>query len=418
MKKIQLASLALTAMVGTGLIAGCGTGSGANAQGSSTGPVSLKVGIWASSPAETQLVNNQVKAFEKLNPNVTVTTQVITGNYLQALQPMLASHTAPDIFYVDSSYAPTLEASGALAPLTSYIKQDHVDLSNYSPSLLKAFEWQGTVYGIPKDSNSLAIEYNPQLLAKAGISQPPKTWAEFETDAAKLKAKGIAPLSMPIDVARYYPFVLDEGGSYYNASTNKVTFNNSANIPGLQWFINNQKQGYIVNPTNLGGSWAGIPFAQGKVAMVAEGAWLIPFMQQTAPKMKYGISDFPSLNGQSHNMVYTVSYSMAKTTKNPTEAAKLLFFLTGKQGEQMTAKSGLAIPSYTAEQSDFLNLNPSYQAFVDGIKNATAYQFGTYGQNFVDAINNATQAGILKSGVTPAAVLSKAQNTVQTQSQQ
>ncbi|MCL6441913.1 MAG: ABC transporter substrate-binding protein, partial [Alicyclobacillus sp.] len=379
------------------------------------GPVTLTLGMWSSSPAEATLVKNQVKAFEAKNPNIRVHVQVINGNYLQALQTRLASHTAPDIFYVDSSYAPTLEASGALMPLDSYIKQDGVKLSAYSPALVKAFQWKGTTYGIPKDMNTLALEYNPTLLAKAGISAPPKTWEQFESDAAKLKAKHIAPLSVAIDVARYYPFVLDDGGSYFDANKDQATFTNSKNVAGLNFFLQNMEKGYFVQPSDQGGSWPGVPFSQGKVAFTIEGAWIVPFMQQTAPKMKWGVADFPSLNGKDTNFTYTVSYSMSATTQHPAEAAKLLFFMTGAQALKMTADSGLAIPSLTNEQSYFLKKYPNYKAFVDGVKNAVPYQFGTLGQNFLDAINNATQAGVLKKQ-SAQTVLQSAQKTLATQS--
>ncbi|WP_284199883.1 extracellular solute-binding protein [Alicyclobacillus sacchari] len=340
--------------------------------------------------------------------------QVITGNYLQALQPMLAAHNAPDIFYVDSSYAPTLEASGAIMPLDSYVKQNHVDLSDFRSNLLKAFTWKGHIYGIPKDMNTMALEYNPALLAKAGIKSPPKTWSEFDQDAIKLKAKGIVPLDMPIDVARYYPFIADMGGSYYNEAKDQATFTNKANDAGLTWFMKEMEEKNFVTPQDQGGSWAGIPFAQGKAAMALEGAWLVPSMQQTAPNLKYGIADFPSLNGKDANMLFTVAYEMSRTTQHPAEAAKLLFFMTGKQALKMTADSGLAIPSRTSEQGEFLKKYPSYKGFVDGLKGAIPYQFGTLGQNFLDAINNATQQGILQKE-SAAQVLSQAQQTLNSQ---
>lgn len=403
-------------VMSVGIAAGCSSNKSSN-NVSQGGKVELKLGMWSSSPAEKQLVDKQIAAFEKVNPNITVKEQVITGNYLQALQPMLASKTAPDIFYVDASYAPTLESSGVLASLDDAIKKQNVGISDFSPAALQAFQWKGSTYGLPKDVNTMALEYNKDLLASAGISEPPKTWDEFVKDAEILKSKNITPLSMPIDVARYYPLVKDFGGNYYDSDNNKVTLDKTMNETGLKFFIDNMRNKNIVAPKDLGGDWAGVPFSQGKVAMALEGAWVIPFMKQSAPNVKYGIADFPSANGKSANMTYTVSYSMAKSTKHPEEAAKLLFFMTGKEAQKMTADSGLAIPSRTSQQSAFLSQNPDYQAFVNGMKEATPYQFGTYGQNFVDAINKSTEQGVLQ-GLAPVKVLSQAQQTVDNQSKQ
>jgi multiple sugar transport system substrate-binding protein len=378
------------------------------------GTIHLVVGQWSSSPAEHQLVLNQVAAFHRLHPNIDVSVRVITGNYLEALQPMLASHTAPDVFYVDSSYAQQLESAGVILPLDAYIRQDHVNLSDYLPNLLAAFTWKGHIYGLPKDFNTLALESNPALLAKAGISSPPSTWEQFETDAAKLKAKGIVPMCFPIDVARYYPFILDEGGSYYNPKTGAVTFNIKQNYAGLNWFLQNNEKGYFVAPNVQGASWCGEPFAQGKVAMTAEGAWILPFLAQTAPKMKYVITPFPSLNGKDANMVYTVAYEVAKSTKYPQQAAQLAFFLTGPQALAMTAKTGLAIPSRKSVEGLFLHYWPSQKAFLEGVRHAYPYEFGVSGASFVTAINNATQAGVLKKE-SPATVLASAQQSFTSQ---
>lgn len=414
MKTMQKwAGIACTIVMGAGLVAGCGS-STSNTNTGNSGPVTLKLGMWSSSPAEKALVDKQVAAFEQANPNIKVTEQVVTGDYMQALQPMLASHTAPDIFYVDASVAPQLESSGALMALDDYIKKDNVDVSDFSPSLLKSFQWQGKTYGFPKDFNTLSLEYNQDLLAKAGISSPPSTFEELQQDAAKLKAKNIVPLSMPIDVARYYPFVVDMGGSYYDAANNKATFTDASNEAGLKFFMDNLQQKNFVTPKDLGADWAGVPFSQGKVAMVLEGAWLMPFMQQTAPNMKFGVADFPSLGGKNDNMTYTVSYSMSKATKHPDEAAKLLFYMTGKDAQKMTAESGLAMPARSSEQDVFLQKYPSYKPFVDGVANAVPYQFGTLGQNFVDAINKATEAGVLKK-MGPVDVLKQADQALASQ---
>ncbi|KUO95947.1 extracellular solute-binding protein [Ferroacidibacillus organovorans] len=377
--------------------------------------IHLTLGQWSSSPAEHQLVLNQAALFMKENPGIDVSVRVVTGNYLQVMQPMLASHTAPDVFYVDSSYAPQLEASGVIMPLNHFIAQDHVAVKDFYPNLVKAFTYRGTIYGLPKDFNTLALESNPALLAKAGIKTPPATWAQFAVDAAKLKAKGIVPISFPIDVARYYPFIRDMGGSYYNTSRGLATFPNKNNFAGLNWFMQMNEKGYFVNPTLQGASWGGQVFAEGRAAMTAEGAWIVPSQQSTAPKMKYNITNFPTLNGHDSNMVYTVAYEMAKATKYPAAAAKLLFFMTGPQALAMTAKSGIAMPARKSQEPLFLKDWPSYKAFVNGVKDAYPYQFGLLGQNFVNAINNATQAGILKHQ-SAQTVLGNAASTLSSQS--
>ncbi|WDL98171.1 ABC transporter substrate-binding protein [Alicyclobacillus sp. ALC3] len=408
-------------LVGIGVLAGCGQSAGAGntannstSSGGAQKSVSLTLGMWTSSPAEKQLVEKQVKAFESQNPNIHVNIQVINGNYQQQIQTMLASHTAPDIFYVDSSYAPQFESSGALMPLGKYISEGGVQTSAFSPALLKAFQWKGQQYGLPKDFNTLALYYNKTMFAKAGIASPPTTWAQFNTDAAKLKAKGMVPMVMAPTVARYYPWVLDDGGSYFNSQTNTATLTNSKNAAGLNFYLQDYKKGYITQPKSIGQQSGTDAFAAGKAAMNLTGAWSIPAIQQTAPNLKYGIADMPTLNGKSYNYTFTVSYSMSATTKHPNSAAKLLFFMTGDAALKMTAQSGLAIPSRTSEQSLVTQSFPQEQPFIDGVKNAVPFQFGTVGSTLVNAVDNELPAA-LNGSESASQMLAKAAKIVASQ---
>ncbi|QQE79916.1 ABC transporter substrate-binding protein [Alicyclobacillus sp. SO9] len=402
-----------------GIVTGCGSNSNSSstsngAGASSSKPVSLTLGMWSSSPAEKAMVQKQVKGFEKKFPNIHVNIQVINGNYEQQIQTMLAAHTAPDVFYVNSSNAQLYESKGVLMPLEKYMQKDGIKKSDFSSSLLKAFEWKGTLYGIPKDFGTLGLYYNKALLSKAGISSAPTTWTQFQSDAAKLKAKGINPLAMDPSVGRYYPWILDEGGSYYDAKANKVTLTNPKNAAGLNFYLKNAKKKYIVQPKNLGQSNATAVFANKKAAMMVTGAWAVPSLKKLAPNMKYGIAKFPSLNGNDYNLAFTVSYSMSKHTKHPAASAKLLFYMTGDSAEKLEAVDGFAIPSRKSQQAIFSQQHPQEKAFVDGVSNSVSFAFGLHGSNVISAVDNQLP-GALDNKETASQMLKKAQSIVQSQ---
>src|ERR671937_3327889 len=58
---------------------------------------------WASSGTEFDFLQKVVADFEKKYPSIHVTYQPINGNYPQLMLARFASHTPPDVFYVDSS---------------------------------------------------------------------------------------------------------------------------------------------------------------------------------------------------------------------------------------------------------------------------------------------------------------------------
>ncbi|MFC7482589.1 ABC transporter substrate-binding protein [Luedemannella flava] len=64
------------------------------------------------------------------------------------------------------------------------------------PAGLQPYTVDGKLYGIPWDIGMVGFWYNKDLFAKAGISAPPKTWAEFLTVVQTIKGKGITPLAL------------------------------------------------------------------------------------------------------------------------------------------------------------------------------------------------------------------------------
>ena len=74
------------------------------------------------------------------------------------------------------------------------------------------------VYGIPIGSNSLALFYNKKMFADAGISEPPKTWAELVEDATKLTKSPVYGLTFSAtndeqSTWQWEPFLWNNGGS-------------------------------------------------------------------------------------------------------------------------------------------------------------------------------------------------------------
>ncbi len=60
-----------------------------------------------------------------------------------------------------------------------------MDTSRYLPSFLTAGQYDGKLYGLAPNVNTLALFYNKTLLKQAGVSVP-TTWAELSAAAMKL----------------------------------------------------------------------------------------------------------------------------------------------------------------------------------------------------------------------------------------
>jgi multiple sugar transport system substrate-binding protein len=195
------------------------TAPAANAGGTAAapGPVvpsgNLRLMGFSSSPEEDRLLNEVLADFQKQYPSIQVKFEPVP-EYATKLQTDLAAGTAADVFYVDSLLAPDLMKRNLLLGLDDYIQRDKVDTGDFYPGLLKAFQWKGKTYGLPKDWSSLALEMNAALASSAGVTTPPSNWDELKSAAQKLtdKGAGVFGTVIPPELPRFGAFVFQAGG--------------------------------------------------------------------------------------------------------------------------------------------------------------------------------------------------------------
>lgn len=362
------------------------------ASAKSVSQVKITVGCWGSSPAETELLDNQIKSFEAKFPNIKLEKQVQTGDYNATMQAKIASKTAPDIYYLDVSLAPTWMKKGLIDPLDKYL--DKKDLKDFVPALLSGYQRGGKTYGLPKDYNTLGLFYNKDMFAAAKVKVP-TTWKELEAVSKKLTTGNVKALALSNEAARFAPFILQAGGDINKGDT--PIFNTKQAIAGFDFYYSFMKNGYAVTPKDLGDGWAGDSFAKGKVAMVFEGGWVIPFMKDAGPKINYGIAKLPK-GANAGDLAFTVAYVLNKDCKNKPQAAEAIKFLTGKEALKMVADSGLAIPSRISMGNAFTANYPERKALVDMAKVSKTFQFGNYFSKLNDAINKAGEKMWISKG--------------------
>jgi multiple sugar transport system substrate-binding protein len=189
MKSKRTTAIAAATIAGACLLAvSAGSGSGAAA----TKPVTISVVslIPGSTTQAIQQFNDQVAAFKKANPSITVKPVQYqwTGTTFAA---ELAAGTLPTVFEVPFTDARTLGDNGQLADLTSYVKKLPY-FSKYNPAVIaEGTTAKGKIVALPKGAYAQALTYNRKLFKQAGLdpNKPPKTWAELEADAKQITDK-------------------------------------------------------------------------------------------------------------------------------------------------------------------------------------------------------------------------------------
>jgi len=357
--------------------------------------VTIRLSGWTANPNERQQLQEVLNKFTAKHQHIKVKYEAIADQYMDVMKTRLIGGTAADVFYLDAFEAPAFMKYGVLEPLDSYI-QPEFNLGDFSSRLLSAFQYQSHTYGLPKDFSTLALFYNQQALSAAGISELPQTWSQLRSYAKKLtidKNKdgkidqygfGISP-----ELARQVFMIKAYGGELVNAK-GKATFASKKAVKGLQILVDMYRQDKsTVQPSDVGTTSGIEMFGQGKVAMVIEGAWAIPYFQDTFPQLQYSTTELPKINNKKGTMAFTVAYVMNKQSQHKQAAWELIKYLTGKEGMKSWTKGGFALPTRESVAAELgYDNHPLYAPFIAGADYATIWQAGETLPTILTNFNN------------------------------
>ncbi len=352
---------------------------------------------------DLSIVEELIESFvvpELAGTGITAIYEPIVDDYQGNLINTLSAGTAGDLFYMDIFWAEYIIKAGQIEPLDDYLaKSTVISKDDIIPSLLDAFSFDGKAYGIPKDFNSLALFYNKDHFDIAGVDYPNEndTWEDLENKLAKVvEAFGgeVEGIALAPDFARFGVFPYAAGWEpFVDGKTNLM---DPAFKEAFSWYTGLKEKGLGVMPADVGQGWNGGAFAIEKVAVALEGGWILGFLRDEAPNLKYGATLLPknSGTGQPGNLIYTVAWGMNANSKNKDAAFKVMEALTSPTAQQFILERGLAIPSRKAlaDNPYFEKDTPEAQANKIVFEGASAgyvkpFKFKEYGGKWMDPIN-------------------------------
>ena len=358
-------------------------------------PVVITMSGWGASPDEEKLLKQVLTNFERSHPQTRVKFEAIADQYMDVIKTRLIGEAAPDVFYLEAVEAPLLMAREVLEPLDAYVTPEF-DLADFEENLLNLFRYNGQLYGFPKDFSTLALFYNQQAFAAAGLSRPPKTWAELVDYSKKLTVDrnqdnrpeqyglGILP-----ELARQAYIIKAFGGQIID-SQGRAAFAAPNSLKGLEQVV----EQYRVDrtsalPADVGANAGNEMFGQGRVAMAIEGNWMIPFLQETFPGLQFATAEVPTLNDRPGTMAFTVAYVMNRQCQHKQEAWELIAYLTGKEGMEQWTRLGFALSTRKSVAARLrYDEEPLRSPLITGVKYATPWQLGQYPAAISNNFNN------------------------------
>jgi multiple sugar transport system substrate-binding protein len=360
-------------------LAACSNSSNGGGGGGS-GPVTISYGVWDAT--QGKVMQQIADKFHATHPDITVKVQVTPWDqYWTKLKTAATGGAAPDVFWMNESNFATYASGGILANLSDKLAGSEINMSNYIDIQTKAYTFDGSVYGIPKDIDAIGLWYNKALFAAAGVPVPTSDWTWDDMVAAAQKLTdpskdqyGIVAQSAPQQ--SYYSTIPQTGGQVISNDKKSSGYDTPAAIKGVQVWVDLVNK-YKVSPTlqQMTDTDPDTWFTSGKAAMIYEGSWAaaefkaIPYAAQNA-----NVAPMPKLD-QPGGVSNGLGNVMSAKSAHPEAAWTFLQYLGGKEAETAQADAGIVIPAYKGTAEGWVKAFPEFnlQVFVDALKNSTQY---------------------------------------------
>ncbi len=374
MSRLRVAAVLAAGLLAT--LAACSPGSATNDD-----PNRLSVlDYYNDEPDHTLIQQGLDRCADQLG--VTLDRESVPGDDLIAkVLQRASSDTLPDVLMLDNPDVQQIAAAGALVPLG----QHGVSTEGYAEGVVSATTYDGHNYGLVPVVNTIALFYNTELLADAGI-EPPRSWAELRDAARQLTTPDRYGIAFDADASyegawQFLPAMWTNGGDETDLTSPQVAealrlWVDLVNDGSASRSVINWSQGDVKDQ-----------FVAGKAAMMINGPWNIPSMSES-PDVKWDVVRFPvrepgqtpvaPLGGEA----WTVPNTGREAKQD--KAAEFVSCLSSEQNQLAWAKARYTVPTRTALIEDYVADVPVMQPFAEQVITARA-RTGKLGPDWPDA---------------------------------
>lgn len=334
MKFKKLTSLALSTVLMTGLMTGCGSKNNASSEEivtEITEPV--EISFWHAMSGDLEkTLENLTNKFMEANPNIKVNLQnQSTYNDLQ--QKMTATLASPkDLPTLTQAYPHWMinaMQDELLVDLKPYIENETIGSENYN-DILEGFrtssEIDGKIYGMPFNKSTEVIWYNKTLFDELGL-EVPTTFEEFAQVAKTItEKKGIVGAGFD-SLNNFYTTYLKNKGVDFNSETDVTS---AESVEAANYYLDGIKEGYFrIAGTDM---YLSGPFAAEQLGMYVGSNAGESFVKQGVDgKFEIGVAPYPAESVmQQGTDLYMFS---SATAEQRTAAFEYLKFLTSTENQ-------------------------------------------------------------------------------------
>ncbi len=300
-----------------------------------------------------------IERFEQANPDIRVQPEFIAGDYHQKIPLMFISGTAADVVMMDDEIFPSYSVRGYLEDLRPYLERDRdeLDLDDFLPTTLEAFNYHGLQGGMPWDAVSVVMFYNKDLFDRMGVPYPDDdwTWNDYADIARRLTkdldgdgrsdqfGSNLTFMWMPLE-----PLVWSFGGDFLNEERTAFVLDRPEGLAALRFVYDLKYKDHAVAWNGeMEGVGEEVQLLTGRLGMVMGGCYMMMLLDSVKDGMGWDVAPAPrGPTGLRYTRTTSDGVSInARTTPEKKEAAwRFIKFMLNEESQALVATSGRGMP--------------------------------------------------------------------------
>lgn len=358
----------------------------------------VEIEVWHYFEREQEFLDT-VDAYNQSQNEVYVKVTYVSRDDLMKQYTIGAvSGELPDVGMVDSPDMASFIALGVFEDITAEMEEWGELDQFYSGPLSSCMDAEGNIYGLPNNSNSLALVCNMDLLNAAGYEDVPTTWEEFAEIAAattnpddSVYGFAMSALSSEEGTFQFIPWLYSAGGSVDNLASEEA-------IKALTFLTDLVQNGYMSKEVvNWKQADAYQAFRAQKAAMFEAGTWHIPFFDEDiGDEFNYKVTLLP-MDQKYSSVIGGENFGVCAGTEHKDACIDFMKYLHSQE----TNASWCSLAGKLPTRADALELNDAwtsderYAVFNDALNYAVARGPHESWPTISEAIYSAEQSALL-----------------------
>jgi len=354
--------------------------------------------IWQTYNDEENPVFKEIVAqFEESHPGVTI--EVVRLPFAGAepkIMTALTTNTEPDIARVDVSFLAKLATKNALYDITAHVPAEFQ--AEILPVALQSCVLNGSLWGLPDQTNGLCLFYNRELFRRAGLDpdRSPVTWDELIEYGKKLTDadEGVFGIGVRNSLWWSLPFFYTYGAELLSDDGTRCLLASEKGIEAFQLKVDlHQKHRIEGGAWRAGGIQNDLGFQNGRYAMIMNGPWAVKTLENAG--IDFGVGLIPAGPEGSRTNVGGNNLVVFRNAKNPELAVEFLMFVASAETQAMWADRLGQVPiNVGALDTIDAEKHPYLPVFVEQMQTATARPQTQYYPEIENLMNPEMQAAL------------------------